>query len=67
VGADVVATRGVLMGAVDGAGAAALQAAAAADARAVGLGQKALLEEAPAPDAMIGQLRDEAYGRDRRA
>jgi hypothetical protein len=42
--------------------AAALQAAAVADSRADGLGQKALLEEAPAPDAMIGQLRDEAYG-----
>src|SRR4051794_32960100 len=40
----------------------ALQAAATADTRADGLGQKALLEEAPTPDAMIGQLRDEAFG-----
>src|SRR3954454_19460585 len=41
---------------------AALSAAAEADSRATGLGQQALLEETPTPDAMITQLHDEAFG-----
>jgi hypothetical protein len=42
--------------------AAALVAAAEADAAAQGLGERALIEEEPAPVALIGQLHDEASG-----